>query len=165
MASIPRRQRKRLSKAQRRRLKRRPARTAKQARRQLRQLHDRLPRPARQLLDAFASALTRPAFLRLVVLLPAALLTLGGRTIAKLLRTLGALVPGHGASFHRLFWRCRWSSRRLARALVTRVLNRFVPQGPLPLVGDDTVREHPGPKVYGKGCHRDPVRSTHSFTA
>ena len=33
------------------------------------------------------------------------------------------------------------------------------------LAGDDTVTEHPGPQVYGKGCHRDPVRSTHSFTA
>ena len=33
------------------------------------------------------------------------------------------------------------------------------------MAGDDTVTEHPGPKVYGKGCHRDPVRSTHSFTA
>ena len=31
--------------------------------------------------------------------------------------------------------------------------------------GDDTVDEHPGDKVFGKGCHRDPVRSTHSFTA
>jgi hypothetical protein len=164
MASIPRRHRKRLSKAQRR-LKRRQARQAKKARRQLRQLHARLPRPARQLLDSFAWAFTRPAFLRWAVLLPAALLTLGGRTIANLLRTLGALVPGHFSSFNRLLSRCRWQSRRLARALATLVLDRFLPQGPIPLVGDDTVSEHPGPKVYGKGCHRDPVRSTHSFTA
>jgi hypothetical protein len=27
------------------------------------------------------------------------------------------------------------------------------------------VDEHPGDKFFGKGCHRDPVRSTHSFTA
>jgi hypothetical protein len=40
-----------------------------------------------------------------------------------------------------------------------------VPEGPIALAGDDTVTEHPGPHVYGKGCHRDPVRSTHSFTA
>ena len=40
-----------------------------------------------------------------------------------------------------------------------------MPKGPIELAGDDTVTEHPGPKVYGKGCHRDPVRSTHSFTA
>jgi len=27
------------------------------------------------------------------------------------------------------------------------------------------VDEHRGTKVYGKACHRDAVRSTHSFTA
>ena len=164
MASIPQRHDKRLSKAERRRLKQRQARKAKEARRQLRQLQERLPGHARQLLDALAPAFTRPAFLRVVVLLLAAVLTLGGRTVSNLLRTLGALAPGHFSSFHRLFSRCRWHGRRLARALATVLLNRFLPDGPIHLVGDDTVCEHPGPKVYGKGCHRDPVRSTHSFT-
>ena len=41
----------------------------------------------------------------------------------------------------------------------------MIPEGPIELAGDDTVEEHPGKNVYGKGCHRDPVRSTHSFTA
>ena len=31
------------------------------------------------------------------------------------------------------------------------------------LAGDDTVTEHPGPQVFGKGRHRDGVRSTHSY--
>jgi hypothetical protein len=44
-------------------------------------------------------------------------------------------------------------------------LRRWVPQGSVPLAGDDTVDEHRGAKVYGKGCHRDPVRSTKSYTA
>ena len=165
MASIPQRHKQRLSRAQRRRLKARHARKAKEARSQLRQLHDRLPRHARQLLDSLAPAFTRPAFLRFVVLLLAAILTLGGRTVAQLLRTLGGLAPGHFTSFHRLFSRCRWHGRRLARALAAAILKGLLPGGPIPLVGDDTVCEHKGPKVYGKGCHRDPVRSTKSFTA
>jgi hypothetical protein len=33
------------------------------------------------------------------------------------------------------------------------------------LAGDDTVAERPGPKVFGKGRHRDGVRSTHGYTA
>jgi DDE superfamily endonuclease len=164
VASIPQRPKKRLSKAQRRRLKVRQARKARDARRQLRHLHDQLPRHARQLLDTLAPAFTRPAFLRFVVLVLGAILTLGSRTVANLLRTLGDLAPGHFSSFHRLLSRCRWQSRRLVRALVATLLRRFLPDGPIPLVGDDTVAEHPGPKVYGKGCHRDPVRSTHSFT-
>ena len=45
------------------------------------------------------------------------------------------------------------------------VLDRLVPDGPVQLVGDDTVDGHKGPRVYGKGRHRDPVRSTHTYTA
>src|SRR5262249_8725965 len=164
MASIPPRQKKRLSKAQRRRLKVPQARKAKQARCRLRRLHGRLPRHARHLLDTLAPAFTRPAFLRFALLLLAAILALGGRTVSNLLRTLGALAPGHCTSFHRLLSRCRWHGRRLARALATALLHRLLPDGPIPLVGDDTVCEHPGKQVYGKGCHRDPVRSTPSFT-
>jgi hypothetical protein len=52
-------------------------------------------------------------------------------------------------------------ARRFARA----VLARSAPTGPIAPAGDDAVTEHPGPHVCGKGCHRDPVRSTHPFTA
>jgi hypothetical protein len=34
------------------------------------------------------------------------------------------------------------------------------------LAGDETIEEHPGRKVvFGKARHRDPVRSSHTFTA
>src|SRR5918911_1238714 len=47
-----------------------------------------------------------------------------------------------------------------------RLLLRLLPDDrPVLLVGDDTVDGHKGKKVYGKGRHRDPVRSTHSYTA
>jgi len=165
MASISPLKKQRLSKAQRRRLKARQARKARTARRQLRHLHDSLPTRARQLLDSFQAAFTRPAFLRVPLFLLAAILTLGGRTVANVLRTLGKFACGHGTTFHRLFSRCRWYAWRLARCLAVAVVQRFLPDGPIYLVGDDTVSEHPGKKVYGKGCHRDPVRSTRSFTA
>jgi len=44
-------------------------------------------------------------------------------------------------------------------------MDHLVPAGPVRLAGDDTVDERPGDKVFGKGCHRDPVRSRHAFTA
>jgi hypothetical protein len=112
-----------------------------------------------------APALTRPTHRRLILLALAAILTLGGRTIANLLRTLGALAPGHPSSYHRVLSHRRWSTRRLARRYIAAILGRFAPHGTVALAGDDTVTEHPGDKVYGKGCHRDPVRSTHAFTA
>jgi hypothetical protein len=138
---------------------------AQVARRQLQHIHQAVPAPARSLLDSLAGAFTRPTFLRFVVLSLAAILTIGQRTICGLLRTLGALAPGHPSSYHRFFSKRCWSSWRLARCLAGWVFDHLLPQGRVLLAGDDTVDEHPGDNVFGKGCHRDPVRSTHNFTA
>jgi len=124
-----------------------------------------IPPAAEPLLREFAPAFTQPTYQRFVVLLLAAILTTGRRTVTNLLRTVGRLAPGHASSYHRVFSRRRWSRGRLARALAGFLLRRWVPEGPVPLCGDDTVDEHRGRKVYGKACHRDAVRSTHSFTA
>jgi hypothetical protein len=101
----------------------------------------------------------------LVVLALATILTIGGRTICNLLRTLGALAPGHPSSYHRVFSQRRWSCWRLARGLCTWVFDHLVPEGKVLRAGDDTVAEHPGDQVFGKACHRDLVRSTRSYTA
>jgi DDE superfamily endonuclease len=45
------------------------------------------------------------------------------------------------------------------------LLDSVLPPGPVLLAGDETVTEQPGPNVFGKGRHRDGVRSTHSYTA
>lgn len=138
---------------------------AQAARRALLRVYQAVPQPARSLFDSLASAFTRPTFLRAVVLGLAAVLTVGCRTVCNLLRTLGALAPGHPSSYHRFFSERRWSSWRLARALTGWVFDHLTPEGKVLLAGDDTVDEHPGDKVFGKACHRDPVRSTHSYTA
>jgi hypothetical protein len=148
-----------------RKRRRRLTRKARTARRQLQHIQQALPQPARSLFDALAGAFTRPTFLRFVVLACATILTIGGRTVCKLLRTLGVLAPGHPSSYHRVFSHRRWSGWRLAQRLAGWVFDHLVPDGCVQLAGDDTVDEHPGDKVFGKGCHRDPVRSTHSFTA
>lgn len=62
--------------------------------------------------------LTMTTHRRVCVLLTAAILTVGSRTVANVLRT----------------------------------------------AGDDTVDGHRGVKVFGKECHRDAVRSSHSYT-
>jgi len=124
-----------------------------------------IPPTATPLLLAFAGAFTKPIFQRWLILLVAAILTTGRRTILNLLRTVGGLAPGHPSSYHRVFSHRRWSAWKLARALAGFILAHWVPQGPVYLAGDDTVDEHPGRKVFGKARHRDPVRSTHTFTA
>src|SRR4051812_12101155 len=145
--------------------RRQQAQRARAARRQIAHHHHQLPAPVHAVFEPLAPALTRPTYHRFVLLALAAILTVGGRTVANLLRYLGALAPGHPSSYHRLLSHRRWPSRRLARRYIAAVLARFAPRGPVAPAGDDTVTEHPGAKVYGKGCHRDPVRSTHGFTA
>jgi DDE superfamily endonuclease len=156
-----RRQKRRLSREQRRQ----QARKAGLSRRQLKRICGQFPKPVHTVFEPLETALTRPTYRRIVLLALAAILTTGGRTIANLLRCLGGLAPGHSSSYHRAVSHRRWPTRRLARRFIAAVLDRFAPRGPVELAGDDTVTEHPGDKVYGKGCHRDPVRSTHSFTA
>src|SRR5436305_8944425 len=148
-----------------RKRRRRQTRKARNASRKLQRARHALPQPARSLFDSLAGAFSRPTFLRFVALAVATILTIGQRTICNLLRTLGALAPGHPSSYHRVFSKRRWSCWRLARGLAGWVFDHLVPEGRVFLAGDDTVDEHPGDNVFGKGCHRDPVRSTHSHTA
>jgi len=124
-----------------------------------------IPKAAEPLMQIFAGAFTRPTYPRFVVLLLAAILTTGRRTITNLLRTVGTFAPGDPSTYHRVLSKRRWWTWRLAFALTDYILTHWVPEGPVRICGDDTVDEHRGKKVYGKGCHRDAVRSTHSFTA
>ena len=119
----------------------------------------------RPLIRPFADAFTRPTFKQFTILMAGAVLTNGRRTVSNLLRTVRGLAPGHPSSYHRVFSRRRWSLWTLARVLAGIILHRFAQDEPVPLAGDDTVDEHRGDRVYGKGRHRDPVRSTKTYTA
>lgn len=124
-----------------------------------------LPPEARPLVAAFVFSFTNPTYQRFSTLLVGAVLTTGRRTVANLLRTLRHLAPGHRTDYQRVLSRAPWSGLALGCALTRLVLDRLVPDGPVMLVGDDTVDGHKGKCVYGKARHRDAVRSTHSYTA
>jgi hypothetical protein len=116
-------------------------------------------------LALFASSCHPSTFLRLQLLAVAAVLTTGRRTVCNLLRTLGHLAQGAPSSYHRVLSQAHWSGLHLAAQLTRLLLRRWWHTGTVTLVGDDTVTEHPGRKVHGKARHRDPVRSSHSYTA
>jgi len=122
-----------------------------------------LPPAAEPLIRSFAPAFTRPSFGRFVLLLAGAIVTFGRRTVSRVLWTLGRAADGagHPSSFHRFFSRSRWSPWPLAKILAAAVLELLPTDAPVPLAVDDTVFGHRGKKVWGKGCHRDPVRSPH----
>jgi hypothetical protein len=124
-----------------------------------------IPDLLRSLIHPLGHAFTRPTFTRFTTLMVGAVLTTGRRTVSNLLRTVRGLAPGHPSSYHRVFSRRRWSTWTLARGLAGLLLQRFAPEESVPLAGDDTVDEHRGATVYGKGKHRDPVRSSKSYTA
>jgi DDE superfamily endonuclease len=124
-----------------------------------------LPPEARALLQLLAPAFANPTYHRFTTLLVGAVLTTGRRTVANLLRTLRHLAPGHPTAYRRVLSRAPWSGLALGCALARLLLDHLIPDGPVHLVGDDTVDGHPGRRVYGKARHRDPVRSSHSYTA
>ena len=126
---------------------------------------DIIPKEGLPLLVEWAPLFTQPTYRRFLILLLGAILTTGRRTLSNLLRTVGALAVGHASSYHRVLLQARGSAYGLAAALVRVLIRHYWPQGVIALVGDETVTEHRGKKVYGKGRHRDAVRSSHSYTA
>jgi len=124
-----------------------------------------IPVALRGVFFAWAAGFGETVFPKFVTLLLGAVLTTGRRTVSRVLYVVGELADAGPSSYHRVLSMRRWSMWSLARPLVTAILDTFVPYGVLFLVGDETVTEHPGRKVFGKGRHRDAKRSSHSFVA
>jgi hypothetical protein len=124
-----------------------------------------LPETPRGFWDDFAPIFTRPTSRRFLILVGSAILTVGRRTIANLLRTAGTPAVGASSSYRRVFSKARWSPIRPACVLARRVVALLPADAEVVLVADDTVFSHPGKHVFGKARHRDPVRSSHAFTA
>jgi hypothetical protein len=122
----------------------------------------RLPDVAVPILSMFQPIVATPTYHRFGVRWLAAILTTSRQTITNILRPVRHHTKGHLSSYHRVLSQRRWSAWELARILLTFLLNYVVPTGPVLLAGDETVAERPGPNVFGKGRHRDGVRSTHS---
>jgi hypothetical protein len=107
-------------------------------------------------------AFTEPTFKRVVPLIVGAVLARGRRTVTAVLRTVGTLAEGHWSDYHRVFSRASWSLWLPGMILARAILAWTDPEEPVLLPVDDTCCQHRGKKVYGKGCHHDAVRSTHS---
>jgi len=120
-----------------------------------------LPSAAEPLVMSLSVAFTQPTFKRVVPLIVAAILTRGRHTVAAMLRTVRGLARGHWSDYHRLFSRASWSLWPLGMILARAILECTDPDAPVLVAVDDTTCQHRGPKVYGKGCHHDAVRSSH----
>jgi hypothetical protein len=96
------------------------------------------------------------------VLIVGAILALRQRTVTNMLRVVGTLAEGHWSDFHRVFCRASWCCLALGKVLAAMVLELVPADQPLVCPVDDTTPQHKGKHVWGKGCHHDACRSTHS---
>jgi hypothetical protein len=119
-------------------------------------MHDRRLRAVWE--DCFRPALTRPSFIRFVVVLTGWVLTEGPHAVTAALVATDVARRRHWASFHRLLSRATWSVDALGERIFRRIVARGVET--IRVVLDDTLATKKGPKIFGLGNHLDPVRST-----
>ena len=113
-----------------------------------------------ELLQVFAVTMT-PASQNNLQELIAGWVFAPNRTITGMLRAGGS--ERHHAAFHRLFANAKWSIDRAGLAVYD-LIRKLVPQVVVFVVGDDSLINRRGLKVFGTGMHRDPLLSSRSFT-
>ncbi|MBO0756695.1 MAG: transposase [Bradyrhizobiaceae bacterium] len=113
------------------------------------------------LMAAFRDFFTAPVWDHVLVLVTGAVLTTGKRTVSAVLRIMGLAEAADFALYHHVLSQAHWDSRIIARKLLSLILDRLLPTGPVIIGIDDTIERRWGPKIAARGIYRDPVRSTH----
>jgi hypothetical protein len=113
------------------------------------------------LMAPFRSFFTAPVWEHVLALITGMVLAPGKRTVSAALRVMGLGAAHDFALYHYVLNRARWSSRAVARTLLTMILDRFLPTGPGVIGIDDTIERRWGRKIAARGVYRDPVRSSH----
>lgn len=122
-----------------------------------------LPKEA-QFLEQFRPAFSAPTYQRFILLCTGAIVTMGRRSVSRILWSVRCLISGHASSYHRFFSSARWSLWPMAKVLAVLVVACVPADQPIVVIADDTVEQHLGDHVFGKGCHRDAVRSSWTHT-
>ncbi len=121
-----------------------------------------LPAELLPLIVEFAPLFSKPVWEHAKVLLVAAILAPGKRTVTACLRVMGLSQEKCFVNYHRVLNRARWSAGAVSRLLLRLLIATLAPTGELVLGLDDTIERRRGEKIKAKGIYRDPVRSSHS---
>lgn len=113
------------------------------------------------LMAAFRDFFTAPVWDHVLVLVTGAVLIPGRRTVSAVLRIMGLSEAADFAVYHHVLSQAHWDSRAIARKLLSLILERLLPAGPVIVGIDDTIERRWGKKIAARGIYRDPVRSTH----
>jgi hypothetical protein len=121
-----------------------------------------LPAPASWLtfLHLFEPCFTAPGQLLFGQLVTAWALCPGRRTLTRLWSVIPAGSRRRYGAYARWVRKGKWSPDELWRRLVVHLVERWVPDGLLTLLLDDTLVNKSGRKVDGAGFFHDPVTST-----
>lgn len=114
----------------------------------------------RALLQHFRPVFTAPSFRLFVLLLTGWALSCRHRFITECIFTAGQVGIGHWSCYHRFFSHYAWSLDSLSHALAQLLIDRFAPDGPILLAGDDTLCRKRGLGLFGAGMHHDPLFSS-----
>ena len=109
----------------------------------------------------FRRFFTAPVWEHVLALVAGIVLAPGKRTVSAALRVMGLGAAHDFALYHYVLNRARWNSRTVAYTLLTMILDRFLPTGPVVIGIDDTIERRWGRKIAARGVYRDPVRSSH----
>jgi DDE superfamily endonuclease len=109
----------------------------------------------------FRSFFTAPVWEHVLALITGMVLAPGKRTVSAALRVMGLGAAHDLALYHYVLNRARWNRRAVSRMLLTMILDRFPPTGPVAIGIDDTIERSWGRKIAARGVYRDPVRSSH----
>jgi hypothetical protein len=122
---------------------------------------DPVPQILRDWLRELRTCFTAPSWEHVLVLVMGAVLAPGKRTVSACLRMTGRAGAKSFSSYHQILNRARWNPHALARHLLSMVVNRLVPDGPVVIGMDDTIERRWGRRITARGIYRDPVRSSH----
>ncbi len=111
-------------------------------------------------LSAFAPLFSRPTYLKLLQIAAGHFLCRGRRTMTNCLRKIGLTDDRRYSAFYDVFRRARWSSFKASKILLFLIDKKFLTGGTVSIVVDTTLERRRGPRIYGKGMHRDAVRSS-----
>src|SRR6516165_5849496 len=91
------------------------------------------------LMAAFREFFTAPVWDHVLVLVTGAVLTTGKRTVSAVLRIMGLAEAADFALYHHVLSQAHWDSRIIARKLLSLIIERLLPAGPVIIGIDDTI--------------------------
>lgn len=119
-----------------------------------------LPDGFERVIIAFTQLFSKQVFKHAKVLLLAAILAPGKRTVSSLLRIVGLGQEERFHKYHRLLSKANWSALAGSRLLLGLLLEVFLPEGPVVVGIDETLERRWGKKIEQRGIYRDSVRSS-----